>query len=248
MTGMCFILFGVGGLLLTLLVFPLVQLTTTDEIKRKSRCQLIINKCFRFFIWIAQLCNLATIRIDGIEKLTSIENGLVIANHPTLIDVVILLSLVPNIDCIVKQSLYSSIWLKKVLQAAGYIPNINPEQLIDTCVDRLKNGGKLLIFPEGTRSLPNEMRKFQRGAAIIAINCGCKILPVAITSTPPCLSKEEKWYDIPIERPFIHLDVGNAIDFSETIANCRNDHISARKLTRTLEEYFEKRLYNGLSD
>lgn len=58
-------------------------------------------------------------------------------------------------------------------------------QVLDICIDRLKRGISVCLFPEGTRSsLPNaEMLPFQKGAFLIAQQAGVRIVPMSISHT-----------------------------------------------------------------
>src|SRR3546814_9151487 len=93
--------------------------------------------------------------IHGAERL-KVPGQLIIANHPTLIDVVLLLGYIPQTDCIVKASLFHNPFTRLPLHWAGYIGDSNPTQLVADCVATLKAGHSLMIFPEGTRSHPGQ--------------------------------------------------------------------------------------------
>ena len=72
----------------------------------------------------------------GVERLR--EPGiLVVANHPTLIDVLVLMSHMPQADCVVKQRYYDHLFLGGTARAAGYIPSRDGPGLIADCVERL---------------------------------------------------------------------------------------------------------------
>jgi hypothetical protein len=92
----------------------------------------------------------------------------VLANHPTLIDVVFLISLLPNADCVVKRVACNP-FMRGPVRAAGYISNDDGAGLVDDCIAAVRAGGSLVIFPEGTRSVPGQPPRLQRGAANIAV-------------------------------------------------------------------------------
>ena len=244
-TGFCFFCFGLGGLILSFTLVPLVYIIPGTLRKKRARSQRTIHYSFRLFVWIMETVGVLTTEVNGVSKLESDENFLILANHPSLIDVVVLISLLPNADCIIKKDLYKNRILKLVLRAAGYISNDNPEELIDICVDRIRNGNSLLMFPEGTRSHSGKLRKFQRGAATIAIKSDCRILPVTIACIPPTLMKGQRWYEVPPRRCKLILDVREPIDIKDIVSDCRNHRISARKLTAFLQDYFEKYVCYG---
>ena len=180
--------------------------------------------------------------VDGADRLKNCRGMLVLANHPTLIDVVVLVSLMPNASCVVKRALWSNPFLGGVVRSADYISNSDADSLMSDCASDLLSGNPLIIFPEGTRTRPGEPLSFQRGAAYIALRSGKPILPVLIDCNPTTLTKREKWYQIPC-RPFrlrVRVleprQVGEWVDVTEPPA------IAARRLTRSLESFFSKEL------
>ncbi len=231
-TGFCFSTFGIGGLLLTLTVFPFVFMLPINRQLKKEKAQLIIHNGFRLFVWLMQFIGIMRLTISGVEKLQQSDNHLIIANHPTLVDVVVLISLLPKVDCIVKQALWHNPFLRGAVSSAGYISNSNPQNLMGDCVTALQQGNSLVIFPEGTRTTPNKPMEFQRGAANIALRSKCDIIPVAITCIPSTLTKDKKWYNVPPDGRFhITLKVGDIIQTSQFIEQSLNISRAARKLT-----------------
>jgi 1-acyl-sn-glycerol-3-phosphate acyltransferase len=180
--------------------------------------------------------------VIGPEKLAGLNNSLIIANHPCLIDVVLIISLLRKTGCIVKQSLWRNPFLNGVVSSAGYIKNsADPESLIAECVEYLYGGSPLIIFPEGTRTTPGMPLKFHRGAANIALRSRKTITPVIISCNPPSLLKNEKWYHVPhSERVHITLRVGDTINVNPFIED--NMSVASRRLTRFLENYFQREI------
>src|ERR1022692_977693 len=89
--------------------------------------------------------------------------GLVIGNHPTLLDVVVLISRLPQADCIVKKELWNNMFLRGIVTRAGYLPNDDGPGLVAAALERVKKGRRVVIFPEGTRSLPEGLLPFTHG-------------------------------------------------------------------------------------
>ena len=92
---------------------------------------------------------------------------LILANHPTLIDIVFLMAFVPQADCIVKAGLWRNPFTRATVRATGYIRNDDDGlRVVDDCVASLRDGGNLIIFPEGTRTTAGGSHQSQtrRGA------------------------------------------------------------------------------------
>ncbi|GAA0208706.1 hypothetical protein GCM10009123_15210 [Kangiella japonica] len=173
------------------------------------------------------------------RDLEGVEGKVIIANHPSLIDVVALISLIPKADCVVKQGLWDNFLLKRVVRVADFINNDQDvNKLIENCKKTLQEGYNLVIFPEGTRTVPNKPIKLQRGAANIAVRCEQNLLPVIIDCNPTTLTKQEKWYQIPSRRALFSMRVIEEIDVIPFIQNEKNQSIAARRLTDHIKTVF----------
>ena len=96
----------------------------------------------------------------------------------------------------------------------------------------------MIVFPEGTRSRPNEPLKFLRGAAHIAVKSGRPIVPVLLQCDPPTLTKGSSWYQIP-PRAFCFRVIVRDELAPAGLADLRQPSvIAARRLTHALETYF----------
>ena len=199
-TGLAFVAFGLGAAVLTVLILPVLQLLSWRRPDTQRRVQLLIHYAFRFFAWSMVTVRLIRVTWVGREEL---RRGpiLVVANHPTLIDVVLLVAAMPQADCIVKTAAERHPLLRRIVKAAGYIPNDRPGTLIGAGTEYLRQGRSLLLFPEGTRSPEGRLRTFRRGAARIALRSGHDLVPVVITCSPPTLMKGQPWYDVPACTP-----------------------------------------------
>jgi len=102
-TGISFLTFGLGGLFLRMFVIPPMQWFIRDDLKRQRRVRRVVQRSFWLFVEWMRVLGVMTYEIHGRERLHR-DGLLVLANHPTLIDVVLLVSLLPNADCVVKSA------------------------------------------------------------------------------------------------------------------------------------------------
>jgi 1-acyl-sn-glycerol-3-phosphate acyltransferase len=227
-------------MLLWTFVFPVLRLFSHDL--RRDRIRIAIHKSFGIFLRLMEGVGIMKMRVDGARMLGECRQALVLANHPTLIDVVALISLMPRAGCVVKQSLWKNPFLGGVVRAAGYIGNLDSDRLIDDCADEILAGRPMLVFPEGTRSIDGILSRFQRGAAYVALKSGMPIVPVLIDCDPSTLTKREKWYQIPSRRFEYRLRVLDPIDMGPWVDAKASRTIAARQLTRALEDHFSREL------
>ena len=239
-TGGCFAVFGLGGLVLWVFVFPALRLISRRHCAEHTRW--VIHKAFAVFLWLMQAVGIMRLDVDGGERLRGSQGTLILANHPTLIDVVVLVSLLPDASCVVKQALWTNPFLGGVVRAARYISNADADRLIDDCADDLRRGKALVVFPEGTRTRPEQPLKFQRGASYIALRSRVPLLPVLIDCMPTTLTKREKWYQIPARRFHLRVRVLDAAAVERWTNPAETQTIAARQLTRALENFFTQEL------
>ncbi len=237
-TGLSFSVFGVGGIFLRILVFPIVRLASSNQQQQVVNIQRLVHYSFYIFMGLMHRIGIMTYEINGLEKLNQ-PSQLIIANHPTLIDIVFLISRIPVANCIVKEKLWHNLYIKGAVSNAGYISNGDPEKMISESVSCLKAGGTMIIFPEGTRSIPNKDYKFQRSAAHIAIQANAKVALVTITCTPRTLTKAEKWYQIPERRFHLAMSVDDDVILDQFLA-IEPKSIAVRRFNRYLQNYFEQ--------
>jgi 1-acyl-sn-glycerol-3-phosphate acyltransferase len=238
-TAITFSLFGIGGVVIPLLALPVFYLLPGGLTERQVRTRKLVHWTFRFFIQIMRLLGILSWEINGLEKLQR-TGVLVLANHPTLLDVVFLIAFIPNADCIVKSRLMKNPAMRGFVTLTGYITNDSADTLIDNAKSSLEQGNTLIIFPEGTRTKPSQDVMFKRGAANIIVRSGFVPTPVIIECTPLTLSKQHKWYHIP-ERKF-HLSFRVLNDINIDSFTALNPSLGARRLTDYLENFFKTKL------
>ncbi len=233
-TGYSFASFGLGGLFIGLVIWPLVTLTSRDRSTRRYRMQRVIHLTFRYFIW--QMCRLGlmTLTVENRAALRA-PGQLIIANHPTLIDVVVLISLIPRTRCVVKDGLLRNPFTGGPIRSAGYIANSASADLVRECADVLRAGESLVIFPEGTRTTPGVQSRFQRGTANIALDAGVPIRPVYIDCNPSTLTKGLPWYAVPERRFAVRFRVAEPIPTAPFLDAAPSRSLAARRLNTHLE-------------
>lgn len=207
------------------------------------RVRRIVQSYFSLLISFLVIVGVIKLEISGTDLLNSCGNKLVLANHPSYLDIVILLSILPNACCIINSKLLANPFIGWIVRAANYISNdSDAERLVDDCVKVLKKGGTLIIFPEGTRSIPNQKIRFHRGSAHIALRSGADIQLLIIHCNPPLFVKGTPWYKIPKQASKFTIGIKSPIKAQDAIDITEPDSIAARKLTRFMEEYYSKEI------
>jgi len=238
-TALSFTAFGIGGLFIGLVIAPLLSLGVRNPERRHYLARRLIQRCFLTFINLMKGLGVLDYQLDNQERLLR-PGLLVIANHPSLIDVVFLLAHMPHANCIVKGRLARNPFTRGPIRAAGYITNDDPETVLEAARESLRKGNSLILFPEGTRTSPQRPIKFRRGGANIALRTETQITPVLIRCTPTTLTKGEPWYHIPATKVRMELRVLD--DLPVKTDSQQPTGQLARQLTQRLSEHFNREL------
>jgi 1-acyl-sn-glycerol-3-phosphate acyltransferase len=210
-TGLCFTLFGLGGLVLGLLVFPALRLAPGAVADHRRRVLRVLRGALRLLIQFMRFVRVLTFSFEGFERLGR-PGQVIVANHPSLVDVVFLIGFAPSSSCVVKAALWKNPFTRGPVTAAGYVRNSPTDRMIENACEALRNAQSVIIFPEGTRTTPGQALHFHRGAATIAIRAAAIVTPVFISCRPTTLEKGSPWYRVPYRRVHFNLRVGDDID------------------------------------
>ncbi len=241
-TALSFALFGIGSFLLGIIIMPLIVYMVPNKKRRVRWARHLVSNAMRFFLFFMNTVGVLRYEITGTENILPGRNYLIIANHPSLIDVVFLLAMFPTAECVIKQALRENFWTKHLMKGVGYISNRDSIQLLNDCIARLKDGQSLILFPEGTRTSPCIPLNFKAGAAAIAIRANIECLPIIITCTPTTLTKADRWYQVPDRRVYFSLKVQPPIPTHNLQADAGDERQASRSFNAFLLDYFTTRL------
>ena len=202
LTGVMFVFFGLVSALLSWIILPLARLREKSRLAKDQLSQRIVCKAlniFHFFLTFFRL-----VRYKPWSHALPIPDGpvVVVANHPTLVDVTAITATYPNLTVVVKKALFLSPAVGGLLRACRHIPSSSGGALagaavFEDMVQRIQEGMSVLVFPEGTRSPAKSLRPFSRGAFEVAARTGATVVPLFLTCDPPTLMKGQKWYEVP---------------------------------------------------
>ncbi|MFW6051012.1 MAG: lysophospholipid acyltransferase family protein [Myxococcota bacterium] len=153
-----------------------------------QRAFTLMHDCIRAF----RLIDFDPRRVEG-----ELPEGpcVVVANHPSLIDVTSIMATVGGAATAVKPSIFRRWWLRPLLEDAGQFEGngaspLSIARLVDASVDRLGRGFRVLLFPEGTRSPEGGLHRFGRAPFEVACQANVPVVPIVVTLEPRWLTKE----------------------------------------------------------
>jgi 1-acyl-sn-glycerol-3-phosphate acyltransferase len=150
---------------------------------------------------------IARFSLVATENLQAIQGTVVAANHPTLMDALYLLGLVPDAVCIFKKSLQRNMLLGPMARLCGFIASEAGPDMVRESGVAISEGCNLVIFPEGTRSR-GKLQPFKPGFALIATRFRAPVQTIHLSCNPPLLPGRVELKGMPRVTPVIVIQPG----------------------------------------
>ncbi|MCP4666965.1 MAG: 1-acyl-sn-glycerol-3-phosphate acyltransferase [Deltaproteobacteria bacterium] len=201
-------LFFLGILFVLFFVFPVTWLLNRF-FEERPRMQGALRVSFSF--WLGLLRGLGLLKALPPRGKPYDGPSVVVCNHPGLFDVLFMIRDIPNLSVLVKYTLSRKLPLGPILKASGYVlasdyDRISPLDTAEASLRAIERGGRLQLFPEGTRSPAGGLRPFKPGAFKLARMTETPVQPVLIRNDPPFFPKEDKWYLPPRKTSRLQLE------------------------------------------
>jgi len=134
------------------------------------------------------------VSVKGLEHIAPQQTYVIVANHQSLADIVVLYQLRAQFKWVAKESLFSIPFLGWCLGLCKHISlkrndRSSIRDVYREAIHYLRSGMSVLFFPEGTRSETQEMNPFQNGAFKLAISEKVPVLPIAVSGTRDAIPK-----------------------------------------------------------
>lgn len=173
------------------------------------------------------------------EEVAPIRSAVIVSNHISYLDPILLISLYEKQKTIVKSSLFKLPVFGWLLDTSGYIPSIlteSPKMIarIEGLGEYFSSGGNLFVFPEGTRSRNGRVGHFNKSAFKIAIKHKVPVYVLLIQNTDRLFSPDRFWFNSCIPNT-IRVELVGRIDPSE-------QKVSVAKLAEEAKELLLSRL------
>ena len=144
---------------------------------------------FRIYAWSLSITRAYHLDLSAVDSLKGGPPLILAPNHPCLIDALLILTRHPNIVCVMKSSLMRNVFLGSGSRLARYVPNDSSRQMVKDSVAHLREGGVLLLFPEGTRTTRAPINPLVGSVGLIAKHANVPVQTLVIETDSPYLSK-----------------------------------------------------------
>jgi 1-acyl-sn-glycerol-3-phosphate acyltransferase len=228
---------GVFGGLLTLIAGPLFLILPKNHGERLGR--RVIHQLFRKFVIYLRLSDLVKADLTALDRLKDIKHPFIAApNHTSLWDVVFIIARLPSAVCVIKKQIMINPLLGGGARLSRYIANDGVTHMIRDAEKSLKEGGQLLLFPEGTRTRPDVrwVNPLKGGCAIIAIRAKVPVYPIFIRSDTRFLQKGWPLWRRPVFPIHMRFELGEPL---VALAGETSQEFTAR-LTAVFEQELSK--------
>jgi 1-acyl-sn-glycerol-3-phosphate acyltransferase len=178
----------------SLLLFPVAVLLwlVTRPFDRRTRA-LHLYTCFwaSLYTWLNPLWR---VRITGKQHIQPGATYVMVSNHLSLVDILVLFRLFVPFSWVSKQENFAVPLIGWNMRLNGYIPLKRGDKqsaavMMDACRATLGEGTSVMMFPEGTRSRTGQLQAFKPGAFELARETGRALLPIVLDGTAQALPK-----------------------------------------------------------
>lgn len=146
----------------------------------------------RFFL--ATMFTTRTRRLNP-QSETFQQPAIIIANHQSFIDILLLLSTTPKLVMVTNSWVWHSPFFGRIVRYAGFRHTADGyETLVGSLRKEFEAGYSVVVFPEGSRSEDCTIRRFHKGAFLLAEQLGADIVPVLLYGTGNISSKRQPFY------------------------------------------------------
>jgi 1-acyl-sn-glycerol-3-phosphate acyltransferase len=191
---------------------------------------------FSLYAWSLSFTRAYRLDLRDIDSLTAGPPVILAPNHPCLIDALLILTRHPNLVCVMKSELMRNVFLGSGSRLARYVRNDSSRQMVKESVAHLREGGTLLLFPEGTRTVREPLNSLVGSVGLISKYAGVPVQTLIIETDSPFLSKGWPLFKRPTLPVTYKVRLGKRFDPPSDVS----------AFTAELERYFREELAGAM--
>ena len=229
-----FTAFGLGSLLFS--VFLLLPVS-------RSVARGVQHALFSLFVWLAKVTRLFVVEAtpEDRARFKGFRGSVIVSNHISLIDFVILVSLLGDTVCVTKEAVGRNPFMR-IIARKILVVNTGTEDVLRQSRQYLEEGVNVLVFPEGTRTPATDAEHvFRRGAAHLALAAGVPVETLFIACDPPVLGKHQPWWEVGDRTIRYSFAYRGRIAASSAVP--LDDYAAQRRRSRELTQQMRERVF-----
>src|SRR5579863_5314516 len=191
---------------------------------------------FSLYAWSLSITRTYRLDLHAIDSLKGGPPVILAPNHPCLIDALLILTRHPNLVCVMKSELMRNVFLGSGSRLARYVRNDSSRQMVKESVAHLREGGTLLLFPEGTRTVREPINSLVGSVGLISKHAGAAVQTLIIETDSPFLGKGWPLFKRPTLPVTYKVRLGTRFDPPADVA----------AFTAELDRYFRKELAGAM--
>ena len=189
-------LFAAVGLSLN--VVSALLLLSSDRARHGPAVRSAMRRLFSAWCAWLHATRLIYVRFHGFTPDALSGPAVYIANHPGLLDATFILARLPDAICIFKPAIMRNPVLGPAARMAGYVAGDTGVDLIRDVAARVSDGHSLLVFPEGTRTVPGRrLNPLKPGFALIASRARAPVRVIIVRAPADLVPKGWPWWRAP---------------------------------------------------
>ncbi len=229
-----FFIFGVGAVILNFTLFPLAKIF----IKNKELLYFysdVIHSTWAWFVKLIISFGIMNLNVENLAKIKQIKNRVIVSTHPSFIDIVILIGLIPRTTCIVKSALAKNPILSNLVSSIFILEDETLDNMKKHTKKMLDNGFNVIIFPSGIRHRKNEYPKIHKGAATIAMNAKENIAVLKLYTDYDFLFINQPIYEAGEQKVNYDLSYVGEIDVKSELEKTDNEIVIKKNITKMIK-------------
>lgn len=171
----------------------------------------LIRFGLRIYLTFLRVCCQVHIDTSGLVLTPQASSLIVIANHPSVLDAIILMAHLPNACCVLKASLLLHPLFGIPARLAGFVSNAEPRQMIQDSCATLREGATFILFPEGTRTTDFPLNPLGSACVILSKQSQVPLQTVLLEFSSPYLGKHWGWLRPPCLPLHIRVRTGRML-------------------------------------
>lgn len=231
-----FCMFGVGAILIRYIVFPIQNIFIKKSQNKRHKFLETLQKSWIFIIWYLKFFKIIKVEIKELDKLKNIKNKIIVSTHPSFLDIVVLMSIIPHSTCFVAEKLAKNPFFKGMVDLLFVLKTQDSDKWVNNACQILNDDINMIIFPMGSRHKSNQKPKIRRGTALLALKSFKDIVIINTDTNCDFLQKNQPVYQAGLKPVKFTVSYIKEINAEEFIRKYPDEVTFKTQLTKEIQD------------